>query len=235
MAMQESKKQLLDAYRTIGNFLSAPLSLSLSTPHALTAPTATSFKVYSPSLGIKVASPPFLHPVTAALSYNEYTYVRTRDVVVKMKYHHIVAQWTIAGGDAACSLLRFDGLVLLAEGRSVWLVDESSGEVVETQFGFDILRCVHPVTYVNKLLLVGREQVLLVNVVAGKQLYSYPQLAKFLKENQLSITQVEAAPLVDIVGLALSDGTLAFLNLKKDQIVFTLRQKQPATALAFSS
>jgi hypothetical protein len=82
---------MLDPYRTVGNFVSGRLSLSQSVPHVLTVPTSTSFKVYSTGLNIKVASPPFPAALTATVSYNEYTYLRTVDRVVKMKYHHIVA------------------------------------------------------------------------------------------------------------------------------------------------
>jgi hypothetical protein len=46
---------------------------------------------------------------------------------------------------------------------------------------------------------------------------------------------VESSPLVDIVGVTLGNGVIAFLNLKKDQVVFSIRQKLAATALAFCS
>lgn len=98
---------MIDPYRTIGNFISGKLSLSLSSPPSLTAPTNTSFKIYTHSLAIKVASPCFPHKITAALSYNEYTYLRTKGEVIKMKYHHIVGKWMIEGGEDRCSLLRF--------------------------------------------------------------------------------------------------------------------------------
>lgn len=39
---------------------------------------------------------------------------------------------------------------------------------------------------------------------------------------------------MDVVGVALSNGVVAFLNLKKDQVVFSVKQKSAATALAFS-
>jgi hypothetical protein len=86
---------MLDPYRSVGNFVSGRISLSQSAPHVLTVATGTSFKIYSTGLNIKVASPPFPTLLTATVSYNEYTYIRTRDRVIKMKYHHIVAQWNL--------------------------------------------------------------------------------------------------------------------------------------------
>lgn len=93
---------------------------------------------------------------------------------------------------------------------------------------------VHPVTYVNKVLLYGEKVIELVNVIAEKSLYSFPRFSKWLTENEAEIAVVEAAFLVDIVGVALTNGVIAFLNLKKDQVVFSVRQKCPATTLAFS-
>ena len=46
---------------------------------------------------------------------------------------------------------------------------------------------------------------------------------------------VEASPLVDIVAVGFDDGVVSFLNLKKDQVVFSIKQKLPVTALAFST
>lgn len=115
---------MLDPYRNVGNFVSGRISLSQSTPPVLTVPTGTSFKIYSTSLTIKVASPPFPTPLTATVSYNEYTYVRTRDRVIKMKYHHIVSQWNLQGANEKCTLLRFDKLIIVAESNLLALIDE---------------------------------------------------------------------------------------------------------------
>ena len=41
--------------------------------------------------------------------------------------------------------------------------------------------------------------------------------------------------MVDIAAVSLSNGTIAFVNLRKDQVVFSVRQKLTAECLAFSS
>ena len=41
--------------------------------------------------------------------------------------------------------------------------------------------------------------------------------------------------MVDIAGVALSNGALAFVHLKKDQVVFSVRQKLAADCMAFSA
>ena len=71
-------------------------------------------------------------------------------------------------------------------------------------------------------------------MVAGKTIYNYKKLRQMLEEGECKITAIEAAPLVDIVGVGMDNGTIAFLNIRKDQIVFTVRQKMAVSCLAFS-
>lgn len=129
MESSKHKKSLLDPYRTIGNFISGKITLSQSQPISLTVPTNTSFKVYSDALAIKVASPPFATPITSAVSYNEYTYLRTKDFVYKMKYHHIVSLWNVTGTHPRSTLLKFDTILILAEGNSIFVIDEATQQV----------------------------------------------------------------------------------------------------------
>lgn len=93
----------------------------------------------------------------------------------------------------------------------------------------------HPVTYVNKLILYGEEKFILVNAIANKVLYSFDKFTASFKENQQKIVVVEPTPLVDIVGVGFDNGVISFVNLKRDQVVFSVKQKLPVTALAFSS
>ena len=90
-------------------------------------------------------------------------------------------------------------------------------------------------TYVNKLILYGEEKFILVNAIANKTLYSFDKFTTSLKDNQQKIAVVEPTPLVDIVGVGFDNGAISFLNLKRDQVVFSVKQKLPVTALAFSS
>lgn len=46
---------------------------------------------------------------------------------------------------------------------------------------------------------------------------------------------VEAANLVDIIMMSLQSGRLICVHLKKDSILFTLKQKKAATAIVFSA
>ena len=70
-------------------------------------------------------------------------------------------------------------------------------------------------------------------MVAGKTIYNYKKLRQMLEECECKITAIEAAPLVDIVGVGMDNGTIAFVNIRKDQVVFTVRQKMAVSCLAF--
>ena len=92
----------------------------------------------------------------------------------------------------------------------------------------------HPVTYVNKIVAFSEETLCLVNVLTGKAIYSFPLLSNSISQNDLKIRVVEASPLVDIIALGFQNGTISFLNLRKDQTIFSVKQKQAVSALAFS-
>ena len=63
---------------------------------------------------MKVVSPPLGSKVTYSRSYNEYTYVRRKDEILKLKYHHIVKRWNLQGDGEGCSFLLFDKLIVVA-------------------------------------------------------------------------------------------------------------------------
>jgi len=107
MDLEQSQRALLDPYRTLGIFVSGPLTLSKSNPSVITAPTGSSFRVYSSALGMKVVSPPLGSRVSFASSYNEFTYVRVKDYVLKMKYHHVTQRWKVPGDGCNSTLLCF--------------------------------------------------------------------------------------------------------------------------------
>ena len=235
MLAEGDNKQLLDPYRTLGIFTSAKITLSASKPYVLTAPTATSFKVYSQQLAIRVVSPPFDSPVTYACSYNEYTYVRVQGEILKLKYHHVVNRWTVPTIAKKCTLLCFDDLIVFAQGDHLGVIDERTGQITFQDMDFQIEGIIHPVTYVNKFLVYSKNKLILINISAGKILYDFPKIKQFLVDNEAEVQCAQASHLIDIVGVALTNGVILFVNLKKDQIVFSVRQKLAARVISFSS
>lgn len=115
------------------------------------------------------------------------------------------------------------------------LIDEKTNEVTISEFQKPYLGMIHPVTYVNKLVLYSGQQLTLVNAISNKILYEYPKLIQYMKVNELTIATVESTPLVDIVAIGFLGGIISFLNLKKDEIVFSLKQKNTPTVIGFST
>ena len=86
---------MLDPYKTIGCFTSGPLAVSSTSPFAFAAVANNSFKIYSPELAIKMVSPTFALPISAISTANEFTFVLVGSQIFKLRYHHIVASWTL--------------------------------------------------------------------------------------------------------------------------------------------
>lgn len=70
------------------------------------------------------------------------------------------------------------------------------------------------------------------NAISNKVLYSFPNTTNHCAGNAIQL--VEPSPIVDILAIALDNGLISFVNLRKDQVVFSIKQKLAATSLAFS-
>lgn len=70
------------------------------------------------------------------------------------------------------------------------LIDEATNEIVEQDYEFKIKGIAHPVTYVNKVLLYSSENLVLVNAISNKVLYSFQKFLNSVQENDQQITVV---------------------------------------------
>lgn len=61
------------------------------------------------------------------------------------------------------------------------LIDEESNSIKHEKIAFEIKGMVHPVTYVNKLLLYSDKEIILMNAIAGKILYNFTKLAQLIE------------------------------------------------------
>jgi hypothetical protein len=43
-----------------------------------------------------------------------------------MKYHHIVDQWQVAGGESRCTILKFEEIIILNDKRRLIIIDEKT-------------------------------------------------------------------------------------------------------------
>ena len=101
-----------------------------------------------------------------------------------MKYHHVVGQWEVPSSEekSTATLLLFDNIILMAEGSQLAVIDEESEQVAHRKLSFASKGMVHPVSYVNKVLVWGSKHLCLMNPLSDKVLYEYPKTLSLLEE-----------------------------------------------------
>lgn len=123
-------------------------------------------------------------------------------------------------------------LISIDEKSNLKLWNIQSEEVqLELEFSnnsFEITTIMHPFTYLNKILL-GSEQgcLQLWNLNTSKLIYTF-------KGWNSSVTALEQAPTVDVVGIGLKNGRIIIHNLKFDETLMEFQQEWGiVTTLAF--
>lgn len=235
---QEFQSQILRPYKTIGVFLDGnkPLYYSAGKKDFLATSTGNSFKIYKlPELKIKLLGPHLPHSISAISAVNEFLYIATKNEIIQMKYYHIVNRFQ--GHSEKVQQLLNMGSVLLSSDRGnnifVWHT-ETAALLHSFQVDFDLTHMIHPITYLNKILIVGRRNAEIWNINTQKLIYSFESTLSSILNDKTDIISVECSPIIDIVALGLSHGVICFLNIKTDKILFSLRQGTSPEALAFS-
>ncbi|EDO18707.1 hypothetical protein Kpol_1055p64 [Vanderwaltozyma polyspora DSM 70294] len=88
-------------------------------------------------------------------------------------------------------------------------------EITELQGG-DIVSIIHLPTYLNKVVVVTKSNLILFNVRTGKIIYTS-------EESPNQITTVAAAPALDILALGTVEGEVILYNLRKGKKIFTIK------------
>ena len=90
----------------------------------------------------------------------------------------------------------------------------------------------HPRTYLNKVLVGGKDWVELWNIRTYKKIYAFRKIIDNLRGDILCITE---SPCVDLVGIGTSEGDIRVVNIRKDSVILTFTTQTPVLSLAFSS
>ena len=241
--MQES---LISPYKSLGLFLSStpPVQFSAGGKSFLAAPTSHSFKLYKlPDLKIKLLGPHFAHKIQAICAKNESLYLATKTGIVRLKYYHIERVYSI---DDSTTNLKFSSMILIGEyllasestTLTLFLWDVTNEKPLRTwPSEFPIRTLIHPMTYLNKVLIVGRDRMMLFNIQASEVIFDFGaslEKALDLKKNALEITAAEQSPNLHIVALGFNSGAIVLYNIQMDTILFKLQQSNPVTTFAFS-
>ncbi|CDH10921.1 probable U3 small nucleolar RNA-associated protein 21 [Zygosaccharomyces bailii ISA1307] len=93
--------------------------------------------------------------------------------------------------------------------------------------GGDIVSVVHLATYLNKVVIVTKSNLLLYNIRTGKLIFSSDEFPD-------EITVAEPAPALDTLALGTSSGEIILFNVKKGRKIRTIRMPQlRITSLSF--
>jgi U3 small nucleolar RNA-associated protein 21 len=112
--------------------------------------------------------------------------------------------------------LSSDFIFSLAEEGEFIIFNAKTGAIVQKkQFTTHFESVMHPTTYINKLLFSGGSKLELWNVIDDKLIYNFP---KSINEIIACVTQ---SPVLNIVAIGFSDGSIKVMNLQTDQVLLS--------------
>lgn len=128
-----------------------------------------------------------------------------------------------------------DYLCVSANDNCVYVFRKSTGNI-PTEFytqltiakleGYDIVSLLHMPTYLNKLVVVTKSNVLLFNIRTGKLLFTSNEFAA-------QITTSEVSPILDILALGTLNGDVMMYNIRKGKVIRTIKTLLKISSLSF--
>ncbi|KAK9243212.1 Utp21 specific WD40 associated putative domain-containing protein [Lipomyces tetrasporus] len=90
----------------------------------------------------------------------------------------------------------------------------------------DIIKLVHPHTYLNKIVVATTSYIYLYNIRTGNLVFQSKPFESLL-------TDIDVAPVLDTLGLAFNDGKIQGYDLRYDKVLFELSCRQKVTSISF--
>lgn len=133
-------------------------------------------------------------------------------------------------------LLYSTNLITALKNGEIRVVNVTTKEEISRLYtDFEILDIQHPETYLNKIVVVGENQLQIWNVMTGNKIYSFEQNKHFLKYFRDSkINCFELSPAIDFAAIGFNDGNILIFNMKKAKILQKFGQESSVENLAFS-
>jgi U3 small nucleolar RNA-associated protein 21 len=163
-------------YKSVGVYLDPipPFIFQINKKEYLLVSTLHSFKLMRlPSLKIKLMGPHFPNKIRAICAVNERIFIATKNKIHRLHYYHIEKTYMSGFDDKITCLLNFGGRLICGDrDGNLQIFDEKTGEkLLIHQFGWSILKLVHPNTYLNKILVAGNQNLILFNIMTGKLIF----------------------------------------------------------------
>ena len=138
------------------------------------------------------------------------------------------------------NLMLFEKIMVAAlENGEIRVFGVISGEEVSRLYcSFDVIGLVHPATYVNKILVVGKKELELWNIWSGNKIFGFQEkepLGRILEGGDgAEISCLEMSPAVDFAAIGFTSGDIVIMNLKKNKVLQVFKQGLGVTSLGFS-
>ena len=187
-----------------------------------------------PKLTLKAVSNQHPGDIDCVAADDVYLYTSCRNVVYVLAQFQFIRHTFTGHKHPVHTILPFDKHLITIDREStviVWHV-ESESVYLNLEFNnstFEITVVLHPITYVNKILFASKQGTMqLWNISKSKLIYEYLGLKKS------SITVLEQAPALNVVGIGNECGDIVLLNLKADIVVMQFNQEGgKITSLSF--
>ncbi|KAL4477996.1 hypothetical protein ABPG72_013404 [Tetrahymena utriculariae] len=133
-------------------------------------------------------------------------------------------------------LLMADQIAIVDQNNTLKIFNHHSKQCVATaQFDFNVQSIIHPPTYLNKILVIGENNVELWNINSMKKIYDYLNvLIKNYCDDNTILTVAEPSPVLNVIAFAFSNGKIVLHDIKKDKTIVSFKINHKPLSLSFS-
>jgi len=236
--MYQNSSKIFSGYRALGvNSDHVPCIIRYNQKHQETyviSSIGKAFHVYKCSnMGLVRVSDTLEHEINCLASDANFIYAAAANKIYAFKLGRKVAKTYTGHKENVHLLLPFSSqLVSVDESNEliIWDIDtqETYLNLKFEKSQFEITCLMHPITYLNKILLGSKQgSMQLWNIKTSKLIHTF-------KSFQSPITLIQQAPAIDVVGVGLENGRIMLHNLKYDETLMSFIQDWgPITTLSF--
>lgn len=165
------------------------------------------------------------HNITAITSYKDFTITASGSPSVLTVWRRGKLVHAFYGHTGKVNSLMMLGQHLLSVGSGpnrtlrLWDMKEfaPAGTLPPFEGSFSPTCMIHPNTYLNKILIGGESgELQLWNIQSKKLIYSF-------KGWDSKVTSLAQSPAVDVIAIALADGTVKLHNIRADETIFSVK------------
>ena len=232
------QSRIFSPFRVVGN-------VSNETPFAVGTLGSTFYIVTSVGRSFQIYDAATLHllfvlqsqtpaRITCLAAHFHHVYAAHGNVVGIYKRGRLVDSVTCPDPEAVNCLLVFGSYLVATTASQVHIFKNPAGGALPTehyttlhinrQLDGDIVRAIHPPTYLNKVVVATAGHLFIFNVRTGKLVFRTPDqqfaaAAATATATGGSISYVEAAPVLDVVAVGTTTGHVVLYNLKKARVL----------------